>query len=153
MPSTKFVDIDNSRKEDQRQVMQEIVNQDHCPFCAENLNKYHKQPILKETKHWILTKNQWPYDNTKIHLLGIIKEHKEKLSELTPEMGTELFEIISWAEKEFEMPGGGFAMRFGDTEFSAATVKHLHIQLLVPDIESPHYEPTRIKIGKSRKNK
>jgi ATP adenylyltransferase len=151
MSSTKFVDIDNSRKEDQRQVMQEIVNQDHCPFCAENLTKYHKQPILKETEHWILTPNQWPYDNTKIHLLGILKEHKEKLSELTPQMGAELFEIVAWAEKEFTMPGGGFAMRFGDTEYSAATVKHLHIQLLVPDIDNPEYEPTRIKIGKSRK--
>jgi ATP adenylyltransferase len=149
--SDTFVDIDNAREEDQRQVMADIIANDHCPFCAENLRKYHKQPVLKETEHWVLTPNQWPYDNTKIHLLGILKVHMEKLSELTPQMGAELFEIVAWAEKEFDMPGGGFAMRFGETEYSAATVKHLHIQLLVPDIHAPNFEPTRIKIGKTRK--
>lgn len=149
--ANKFVDLDNARKDDQRAVMQDIEAEGHCPFCMENLRLYHKQPILKETEHWLFTKNQWPYDHTRLHFLIILKKHVERLQDLTPEMGAELFEILAWAEQEFQMPGGGFAIRFGDTNYSAGTVNHIHAQLLVPEINDPDYEPTRIKIGKSRK--
>ncbi len=145
-----YVDLDNARIDEQRRVMETIEDEAHCPFCRENLKKYHKPAILKETKHWLLTKNQWPYQNTKTHLLAIYKEHAEKLGELEPEAGTELFELMAWAEKEFDAPGGGFAMRFGDTNYSAGTVKHLHVQFLVPDIHAANYKdkPVRLKIGK-----
>lgn len=151
--SQQFVDIANARKDDQRAVMQEIIAQDHCPFCLENLFKYHKQPVLKETDHWILTKNQWPYDHTQLHFLIILKSHVEQLQNLTPQMGAELFEIIAWAEREYDIPGGGFAIRFGDTNYSAGTVKHIHAQFIVPSIDDPDFVPTRFKIGKDREKR
>jgi ATP adenylyltransferase len=144
----KFVDLDNAREEEQKQIMQEIIDADHCPFCSENLKKYHKQAILKEGKYWILTKNQWPYKHTKHHLLAIYKEHATNLSELDSKSGNELFELLKWAEKEYKIPGGGWAMRFGDTDYSAGTVNHLHVQFIQPDIKSPEFKPVRIKIGK-----
>lgn len=143
-----FVDLDNARQDGQRDVMEDIIAADHCPFCAENLQKYHKQPILRETEYWLLTPNQWPYDHTKVHLLAIYKTHAERLSELAPEAGKDLLELMQWAEKEYDVPGGGWAMRFGDTDYSAGTVLHIHAQFLVPDLSSPGYEPVRIKIGK-----
>jgi ATP adenylyltransferase len=144
----QFVDLDNAREEDQKQVMQDIINADHCPFCSENLKKYHKQPILKEGKYWILTTNQWPYKHTKYHLLAIYKDHAVNLSELDSQSGNELFELLKWAEEEYKVPGGGFAMRFGDTNYSAGTVNHLHVQFIQPDINSPEFEPVRVKLGK-----
>ena len=146
-----FVDLDNAREDDQRDVMRDIIAAGECPFCAENLRKYHKQPILRESEHWLLTTNQWPYDHTKLHLLAIYKTHAERLSELVPEAGRDLLELMQWAEAEYDVPGGGWAMRFGDTDHSAGTVLHLHAQFLVPDLESPGYEPVRIKIGKQLK--
>lgn len=146
------VDLDNARVEEQKSVMNNILDADHCPFCQENLRKYHKEPILKETTYWILTNNQWPYAHTKLHLLAIYKTHATTLSEIKPEAGIELIEIFQWAEKEFQVPGGGFAMRFGDTDYSAGTVAHIHAQFLVPDIHDPNYmdKPVRIKIGKTK---
>jgi ATP adenylyltransferase len=143
-----FVDLDNSREDDQRAVMAGIVEAEHCPFCLENLRKYHKQPIVRETEYWLLTPNQWPYNHTKIHLLAIYKTHAERLSDLPPEAGADLLALMQWAEKEYNVPGGGWAMRFGDTNYSAGTVLHIHAQFLVPDLESPGYEPVRFKIGK-----
>ncbi|MCD8484236.1 hypothetical protein LRY60_01305 [Candidatus Woesebacteria bacterium] len=102
--STQFIDIDNARKEDQIQVMQEIAGNAHCPFCAENLEKYHKQPILRKTEHWLLTTNQWPYDHTQHHLLIIYKDHATNLNELATEAGTELFELVQWVEKTYNVP-------------------------------------------------
>lgn len=147
----KFVDIDNAREDDQREVMKEIIEAGHCPFCEENLRTYHKQAFLKEGTYWLITLNQWPYNFTKHHFLLIYKDHAEHLSELNPEAGKELLEFVAWIEKKYNVPGGGWAMRFGDTKYSAGTVNHLHIQFIVPDIDAPDFQPTRLKIGKGKK--
>lgn len=150
---TTFIDIDNAREQEQKQVMEDIRDADHCPFCWENLQKYHQQPIIKETKFWRLTKNQWPYRFTKMHLLAIYKEHIVDLAGIDPEAGKELIELFQWVEKEYKVPGGGWAMRFGDTDYSAGTVAHIHAQFLWPDIHHPNYleKPVRVKIGKTKK--
>ena len=147
--SQQFVDLDNARVEEQSQVMEQIVMADHCPFCEENLRQYHKEPIFKETPHWLLTKNQWPYEHTKFHFLVIYRTHAEHLNELAPEAGQELFELLAWLEQEYAIPGGGVAIRFGDTSYSAGSVNHLHAQVIMPDIEDPQYQPVRVKLGKS----
>jgi len=148
----KFADVDNAREETQKQVMQEILDADHCPFCTENLATYHQQETLRETDHWLLTTNQWPYQHTQLHLLLIYKEHVTNLAGINPKAGVELLKLAQWAEREYNIPGGGLAMRFGDTDYSAGTVAHLHAQLLVPDIHHPNYldKPVRIKIGKTK---
>ncbi len=149
MQKKQFIDIENTRTDVQKKVMADIADAQHCPFCSENLAKYHTQPILRETKYWLLTKNQWPYAHTKVHLLAIYKTHAERLAELAPEAGEDLLELMQWAEAKYDVPGGGWAMRFGDTNHSAGTVLHIHAQFLVPDLESAGFEPVRIKIGKS----
>lgn len=148
---SSFVDLDNARVEEQRQVMRDIIAAGHCPFCRENLDKYHKQPMLKEGKFWLLTYNQWPYQFTKLHLLAIYKTHAEKLSELDSAAGQELIQMLQWAEKEFNVPGGAFAIRFGDTNYSAGTVAHIHAQFILPDIHHLDYlqKPVKIKVGKT----
>lgn len=142
-----FINVNNSREVDQIEVMKKIADEAHCPFCEENLRLYHKNPILKEGEYWIATKNQWPYKHTKHHLLLIYKKHAIKLAELDSAAGTELFSMIKELEKEFEFEGGGFAMRFGDTDFSAGTVNHLHVQLVIPDAMAKDFEPVKIKLG------
>lgn len=149
MTNTPFVDVDNARLEEQRQVMQTIIDNAECPFCMENLHKYHPKPILKETEHWILTENAWPYAHTKLHLMAILKTHAERLSEIPAGAGEELLNLFATVEKEYQVPGGGMVLRFGDTNHSAGTVKHLHAQFLWADIEKPDFEPVRIKIGKT----
>ncbi len=153
--SDPFVDLENAREDSQRAVMREIIDANHCPFCRENLQKYHKQPILKEGQYWLVTTNQWPYPHTKVHLLLICKEHVTNLSELKPQAGEELVTLSQWAEKEFQMIGGGLAMRFGDMNYSAGTIAHLHVQLLMPSIDDPDYDekPVKIKIGKTWKDR
>lgn len=146
----QHVDVDNAREDDQRQVMKNIMEAGHCPFCKENLQKYHKQEIIKEGRFWLVTTNQWPYRHTKHHLLLIYREHVTDLAGLHPEAGKELFELAQWLEKKYQVKGGGLAMRFGDTDYSAGTVAHIHVQFLVPEIEAKDFEPVRIKIGKNQ---
>ena len=80
-----------------------------------------------------------------------MKEHAEMPSAITPEAGKELWELLAWAEREFSFAGGAVCFRFGNTELSAGTVRHLHVQLIVPDRESQSYEPVYFKIGSNKK--
>jgi ATP adenylyltransferase len=144
---TPLVDLHNAREEDQRKIMEEILAAGHCPFCQENLDKYHMEPTIKDGKYWFITSNQWPYKNTKVHLLAISKRHFENLYEIRPEESAELLSLLGEMQKKYNAPGGAFAMRFGETKYSAGTVRHIHAQFIIPDADKPDFEPVRFKIG------
>jgi len=97
-----------------------------------------------------VTTNQWPYKHTKHHFLIIYKEHATGLKDADTAAGNELLEMSEWLVDKYDIPGGGLVMRFGDTDYSAGTVNHLHAQLLCPDIYHVEYKskPVRVKIGK-----
>jgi ATP adenylyltransferase len=153
MSKTSFVDLDNGREKDQIEEMKKIVEAGHCPFCEDNLHLYHKLPNELEGKYWFITRNQWPYKNTKYHYLAILKRHAEQLHELLEEEGGELITLLGKLQKNLSAPGGGFAIRFGDTNYSAGTVRHIHAQFIVPDAEADDFIPVRLKLGKDKKPK
>ena len=135
----RFIISANIRREDQKKVMADIDDQGHCPFCAENLAKYHKNPILKEGKFWILTDNQWPYDKIKNQLLAIYKTHIEHIREMDPAAGAELMEMFRDIAIKRNIPGGGIAMRFGSNPEKGSygnSVLHLHAHLIEPDLDA-----------------
>ncbi|MFA6397566.1 MAG: hypothetical protein WDK96_01810 [Candidatus Paceibacterota bacterium] len=136
----KQVNIDYTRFDDQKKVMEQIIKDGACPFCVdiEKFNKneigvYHKKPIFKNGKYWLVTTNQWPYQNSKISLLLIYKFHAEKMSEIKEGAGEEFFEMLKWIEKNFNHTncGGAFTTRIGVPKKSGATVKHLHTQYVM----------------------
>lgn len=150
-----YIDPSNARIDDQKKVMENINEDGVCPFCTENLTKYHKRPILHEGKYWLFTESQWPYENTKHHLLAIAKEHVDHIKDLPPEAGQELFEVFSRLARERKMAGGGVAMRFGSPNEHGSygsTVIHLHAHLLEPDLKNlPDEDPKfKFKFGEKR---
>lgn len=153
----KFIIMDNIRREDQKKVMDEIAEQKHCPFCPENLLKYHKKPIIKEGKYWIITDNQWPYEKVKHHILAIYKSHIEHIREMESDAGAELIELFKDEAKKRNLPGGGIAIRFGSNpEYGSYgnTVLHIHAHLIEPDLEAldPN-ESWKFKFGQPKNYK
>lgn len=126
------VTLENARLEEQRRVMEQIVKDGLCPFCKENLSRYHKNPIERR-EHWLVTDSQWPYDRTDHHILLISRTHAEKMEELEAEAKAELLEIVEELIKARDIPGGGFCMRFGEPARSGSTVNHLHAHVIVPE--------------------
>jgi diadenosine tetraphosphate (Ap4A) HIT family hydrolase len=152
----KFIQIEHVRREDQRKTMETIKDDAQCPFCIENLTKYHKAPIIKEGKYWILTDNQWPYEKIKHQLLIIYKEHIEHLEELNPEAGKELLEFCIEESKKRNIPGGGLAMRFGSSPHGTYgnSVLHIHAHLIEPDLEAlDESEAWKFKFGQPKNYK
>ena len=61
--------------------------------------------------------------------------HKEQFAELTIDDFKTLKYLVNWANKNLNIKGGGLALRFGDTNYTGATVYHLHFHLIVPKLD------------------
>ena len=147
---TNFVNPKNtqSRGDDTyKNELERIAKDKVCPFCPENLSTYHKNPILHENEHWLITRNMYPYKNTKNHFLLVHKKHIDRPEEMSQQAKHDFFNIVEWATKEFSILGATFFMRFGDTRYTGASVAHLHAQLVSSDPTEPGYEPVVARVG------
>lgn len=143
-----YLNIGNARTPEQQALMQKIINDGVCPFCAEHFKKYHPKPILKETDHWFFTENMSPYAGTKHHFIFVYKTaHITDPRGLHPEALTELFSLVNEAISDLDMPGGAFFMRFGDTKYNGSSVEHLHAHLLMGEGNAEGHQPVRVKLG------
>jgi|GEM_PF-11121 len=146
----QYLNMDNARHDDQREVMQRLLERGVCPFCPEHVDQAELKPMIKETTNWHVRANRWPYENTRVHLLVIHRGHITRLTEMSAEAVIELLELAKWAEAEYKVKGGALVMRFGEPGASGATVDHLHWHWVAADItdrSDPNYKPVRARIG------
>jgi len=150
MENTSYVNPDNTAHRPDKvygSVIDQIKKDGVCPFCPENLAKYHKNPILKEGQFWLLTNNAYPYEAAKYHILMIHKKHIQKFEEVSPDAWSELRSLIKDFTAEKNIPGGSLVMRFGNTAYTGATVSHLHANLVSPPGEDKDRKPIIARIG------
>jgi len=132
-----LLNLDHARVAEQRNKMSELIQKGICPFCPEYLVQYHDTSIIKKYQYWVLTYNDYLYDGAAEHLLVIAKEHWTDIGDITPEAAGELITICAEASRKH--PGGALLMRFGNTDYTGATVSHLHTQLIFggPKVAGP----------------
>jgi len=130
-----------------KNVIQKIVKDDVCPFCSEYLKKYHKKPIIKTGRFWILTENMYPYTGARHHLLLIHKKHIETIADVSAQAWSELLKLVRREMKKRRIGGGTFYLRFGDTAYTGASVAHLHANLLSLDIRRKNRKPIFTRVG------
>ena len=128
---SSFLNFNNARDSLQIENMKKIAREGFCPFCPEHLQKYHKPPILKKGTHWTVTPNMYPYEHTRFHFLFITHEHITDSKDLSPDMWSELHELLQWVISEYKIDCGTLLMRSGDMNKTGATVLHLHAQFVV----------------------
>jgi diadenosine tetraphosphate (Ap4A) HIT family hydrolase len=138
----------NARTKEQVELMAKIEADGVCPFCSEHFKKYHPKPILKETEYWYVTENISPYEGTSYHFLFVYKPaHITIPSEILPSALVNLFDLVSGLIKEYDMKGGGFFMRFGDTKWNASSVEHIHAHIIVGGEEGVNKEKIKVPLG------
>lgn len=142
----------NTRNEDQRRKMEEAARLGECTFCYEHLPKYHDAPIEKDGEHWVVTRNDYPYDHSRLHMLFIPKRHVEHDDELSDAEWLELKALKKWVCDTYKVPGGGLFMRFGDENHSGGTLPHLHAHIVVPDLDDPDYKSISCYVGTRPEN-
>lgn len=135
------LNLNNARKEEQIKVMKQIIADGICPFCHDFVDKekpaYHSNPILVENDSWMVTRNAWPYEHTKEHLILVIKRHILTPEEMTNEEVLDLWDAIRKTKQKLEITHSTLLMRSDSTGMTGATVQHLHAQLVVSAGEEP----------------
>lgn len=144
-PPNFYVDPRNVRTPEYQKVMGEILEQKVCPLCPPM--PWHPNPTLNEDDRSLITRIAYPYKNSKYHFLIVVKRHLELLDELEDEDLKSILDLSRWASREFNIRGGGLTMRFGDTLYTGATIKHLHAHLVVPTVEGEKANPVYFPIG------
>ena len=143
----KLYFIDASRHLDQTYQMEDLEKRQACVFCEKDFKQEHREPIEIETKHWMVTKNDYPYTHTKLHLLYVPKKHANTLAELDPAALTELPVVLARIEKQFKLKSYAQFMRVGDFRYNGATVHHLHGHIVVGDSEHPDFDGVYAKLA------
>lgn len=144
----------SSRSAEQTQKMLEIENLGICPFCPDWLEWYHDNPIMYESKHWVVTRNDNPYSGTVLDLLIISKHHCTHFRQMPEEAQAEFGQVVTWVENNCGYDFFGFGMRVGAIEKVAGSINHLHGHFKVGDIENPSHKPITFKMSnRPRDNK
>ena len=127
----KLFNFRHARLPAQKAKMEELTKMKACPFCPKYLKAYHDNPIERTGKYWVVTKNDYPYDGIVYHYLIIYRQHIEHIKDISRPGFAELSDHLKWLSKKYKLPAGGLAIRFGDSDYTGASVAHLHAQLLV----------------------
>lgn len=142
----RYINRKHAKSDEYGQVLDEIIETGQCPFCPEYF-KYHKKPVLKERGNWLITESSWPYPGSEYHYLIVSKVHKETINDLTSEDLVSVHGLSQWISKEKKIPGGALIIRIGDTEYTGATVAHLHFHLISPGKKDGKVQVVNFPIG------
>lgn len=150
--SDKGYNLDTARREDQLQQMKDLSARGVCAFCYEHIATEQREPIEFETEHWVVKKNDYPYENTHLHLLLIPKEHVQTFSLLSELGQADFATAINMTESRFNLNSYALGMRSGDFRFNGGSVEHLHAHIIVGETDNPQHEPIRFKMSSRPKS-
>ncbi len=141
-----------ARHSEQADRMKSLEQRGVCAFCRDNIKSETTSKVAIETKHWLVKDNDYPYKNTKCHLLIIPKEHVLTVSELSIPAQSEFLKLISRIEKDYELSSFAVALRSGNMIYNGGTVEHIHAHVIVGDTDDKNHEPVRFKMSSRPKD-
>ena len=139
--------IEAGRTPEQIAKMKQLQESGICAFCPEHLGEQHDNPIEFQTEHWVVTKNDYPYDHTQLHLLLIPKLHVTTLNELGADARAEFLDVVVKIEQRWKLPSYALAMRIGDPRYNGGSVEHLHAHIIVGYRDPEKHQPVRMKLA------
>ena len=136
--------LGNARTDEQLADMRRLEADGVCLFCPEILAD---QKIVHRAEHWTVTPNKFPYAGTRLHLLLVPDEHVADILDLSPEAQADFWSVLAWVREEYQLTYYGLGSRNGDFEYTGSTISHVHVHVLVGDVENPEHKPVRMKFS------
>jgi diadenosine tetraphosphate (Ap4A) HIT family hydrolase len=137
-----------TRSDEQRKVYEEIARSCECPFCEPNFQKKHKKPILRQTSHWTVTENQWPYEGAQLCVLLVYRtKHVRTFAEIPSAAQADFFDCVAWVNERYEIESGAVVIRYGKPGDNGASVEHLHGHVVVGFPKALGGQSLKVKIG------
>jgi ATP adenylyltransferase len=148
---TSLYYVANSRSAEQTADMEQLEARGTCLFCAEHLDFDQEQIVLHRTARWTVTQNEFPYRGTKYHLLLVPNEHEVDVLDLPYETQIDIWEALAWAKREYALDFWSWAGRNGDCACTGGTIRHVHIHVVVGNVDDPDHIPVRFKMSSARR--
>lgn len=142
-----FYCFENVRTPGQLAEMRSLEAQGVCLFCPDVLRGHGRQQVLFETRHWLVTPNEFPYAGTALHLLLVPHEHVGDLLDLPGEAQQDFWAALGLVRERHRLRYYGLGVRNGDCRFTGATIRHVHAHVLVGDADSGQAPPVRMRFS------
>jgi len=121
-----------------------------CPFCQVDEKK--NKSLDGSNKYWRVQRSKFPKKHSEIHLLIVPRRHITHIKELTIREWVALLRAGWWVLKNFDLAGGGIIWRFGSLKYTAASVRHSHVNIIVPNLQGEIRDPLAKTPAKVREN-
>jgi diadenosine tetraphosphate (Ap4A) HIT family hydrolase len=139
--------LDNFRHPEQLADMRALERDGICIFCPQHLTGDPEHPVLHETEHWVVTTNKYPYANTRLHLLLVPRAHTDDLLDLEPAARAEYWTVLEWIKETYRLTFYCIGSRNGDFRYTGSSIAHVHVHVVVGDVDDPEHQPVRFKMS------
>ena len=127
--------------------MERLERERRCIFCPAALEDDPAREVLHRTRYWRVTTNQYPYAGTRLHLLLVPTSHVDDLLDLDEASRQDFWTALDWLREHHELEFYGLGVRCGDCRFTGGTVRHLHVHVIVGDVDDDDHRPVRLKLS------
>lgn len=102
-----------------------------CPFCDvdHGINKPFSWHI-PSLQGWL---TPFPYKGTRVHAILFPKRHILHPRELNREEKEGLLDAVVWISDTYAIQGATLQMRYGDPDYTGASIPHLHAHVIAPN--------------------
>lgn len=151
MEKEQFVDPKNGFTEEYREVLTKLEKIGECPapFCKETDWNHETRPSMV-TDHWKVYENAYNSKGAQHKFLIVLREHLTDFAKLSLEAWIDLRQIKRALDSQYVADGSTLIFRTNATNYTGATVNHLHAQLIIGcarDDETDTTKPITITIG------
>ena len=134
--------LDNARHPEQAERMRQLERDGTCLFCVPD-----DPQVVLATPDWVVQHNDFPYAGTRLHLLIVSRRHVPDLLDLTDAELAAFWVVGRQLRERFALGYYGLGARCGDCRFTGGTIEHVHVHLIVGDVDDPDHEPVRLKLS------
>ena len=110
--------MENHRSAEQLADMEQLEARGLCLFCPDGLAQHGRQCVLRETSHWSITPNEFPYPGTALHLLLVPHQHVGDILDLDEAARADFWTALGWVRDRYELTYYGLGVRNGDCRYS-----------------------------------
>lgn len=146
--------LGNHRTPDQHAEMVRLAAAGICLFCPERPDTGPERPaasperdIIHRTALWTVIPNEYPYRGARLHLLLVPDEHVTDLVDLSDRAKADFWTALGWVRDHYGLAHYGLGARNGDPRCTGGTIYHLHVHVIVGDVDDPDHEPVRMKFS------
>jgi ATP adenylyltransferase len=135
----------NARRDDQREEMERLEAAGVCLFCE--LADTPRGEGWFRTDWWVTSENAYPYRGSRLHYLLAPTEHVVDLLDLKDEMLADFWVALRRLSTEHDLDFYGLGARCGDCRYTGGTIAHVHVHVVVGDVDDPAHQGVRLKLS------